>query len=88
MNFSPSDLIALGALILAFASTVCGAFIWYVQGERKKFAAERDFQHIKNNQKSMTESIVYLTDSLEGHLKIIERDILEMKISLGIKIKD
>lgn len=88
MKFNPSDLIALGALALTIITTIAGALIWYSQGERKKYAAERDFVHLKNNQKSISDGIVHLSDLIEQHLKTIERDILEIKISLGIKNKD
>lgn len=82
---NPSDLISFSSLFLACFTAFMGALLWYIQSEKKKYAAERDFQHIRNNQKNISDSIALLTRDLEDKLDCIGRDILEIKISLGIK---
>ena len=84
-DLKPSDLIALFSLFLACFTTLIGAILWYAQSEKKKYASERDFQHIRNNQKNIADSIALLTKDIEDTLEHISRDILEIKISLGIK---
>lgn len=82
--FNISDVIALGSLALAMTTTATGAILWYVQGEKKKYASERDFQHIKRNQEQISIGIDKLTEELEHQLEIMGRDVLEIKIMLGI----
>lgn len=97
-NFNPSDLIALCALLVTLATTSIGAILWYVQSEKKKYASERDFQHIRNNQKSISDGIAIFSKDIEdkldemskdtkNKLDEISRDILEINITLGIKSK-
>lgn len=84
-DLKPSDLIALCSLFLACFTTLIGAILWYAQSEKKKYASERDFQHIRNNQKNISDSIALLTKDIEDKLDEISRDILEIKINLGIR---
>lgn len=84
-DLKPSDLIALCSLFLACFTTLIGAILWYTQSEKKKYASERDFQHIRNNQKNISDSIALLTKDIEDKLDNIARDILEINITLGIK---
>lgn len=86
-DLKPSDLIALCSLFLACFTTLIGAILWYAQSEKKKYASERDFQHIRNNQKNISDSIALLTRDIEDKLDNIGRDILEIRINLGIKDK-
>ncbi len=85
MNFDANSLISLGGLILAFTTTLCGAILWYVQTEKKKYAAERDFNHLRRNTEQLTQSIQYQTKELEGRFEKLQRDILEIKIHLGMQ---
>ena len=85
MNFDANSLISLGGLILAFTTTLCGAILWYVQTEKKKYAAERDFNHLRRNIEQLTQSIQYQTKELEGQFQKLQRDILEIKIHLGMQ---
>lgn len=84
-TFSPSDIIALGSLSLALTTTGIGALLWYVQGEKKKYASERDFQHLRRNQEAISQGIKVIADEAERKLDLIGRDILEIRIMLGIK---
>ncbi|WP_375471008.1 hypothetical protein [uncultured Nostoc sp.] len=86
-TLNPSDLIALCSLFLACFTTLIGAILWYAQSEKKKYASERDFQHIRNNQKSISDGIAMLTKDIEDQMNEIGRDILEIKINLGIQSK-
>jgi len=88
MLFNTSDFIALGSLALAMTTTATGAILWYVQGEKKKYASERDFQHIRRNQEQMSLGIDKLANELEHQLEVMGRDVLEIKIMLGINRND
>ena len=47
--------IVLGAMSLF--TGVFGAIAWYRAGVRKAYAAERDFNHLKNNYRQLAESM-------------------------------
>lgn len=82
-----STLISLSGFLLAATTTLAGAILWYVNTEKKKYAAERDFQHLKRNQEQISQGLGDIVQELERHFdKVdrrfdqIERDILEIKI--------
>ncbi len=85
MSFDANSLISLAGLILAFTTTLCGAILWYVQTEKKKYAAERDFNHLRRNIEQLTENIKYQTNELDEKFEQLQRDILEIKVYLGVK---
>ncbi len=82
--FTVGDLIALGSLILATATTVIGALVWYANSEKKKYAAERDFAHIRRNQEQMQQGLTNLFNEIDRRFDTVERDILEIKSSLKL----
>lgn len=81
---SIDTLISFGSLLLGFGTTLTGVMIWYVNSERKKYAAERDFNHIRRNQEQMQQSLTYLLTELEKRFDTVERDVLEIKTVLGL----
>lgn len=80
--FTPGDLIALGSLILATATTVIGGILWYANAEKKKYAAERDFNHIKNNLKQMSEGITHEFKDLNERFDDIDKELLRIEAYL------
>ncbi|MDJ0797891.1 MAG: hypothetical protein QNJ51_13925 [Calothrix sp. MO_167.B12] len=83
--FDASTLIAFVGLLLALTTTICGAILWYVQTEKKKYAAERDFNHLKRNIEQLTQNVGFQAKALEEQFDQLQRDILEIKFNLGIK---
>lgn len=43
------NFVALGGFLLGLLTSLLGALAWYGSAVRKRYAAERDFQHLKNN---------------------------------------
>ncbi|MFK0730926.1 MAG: hypothetical protein ACIWVG_07105, partial [Gloeotrichia echinulata HAB0833] len=78
-----NTLIAFFSFALALFTTGTGAILWYANTEKKKYAAERDFAHLKRNQESISEGIDHLLTELDRRLDTIERDILEIKSCLS-----
>lgn len=74
--FTAGDLIALGGLTLATITTVVGAILWYANAEEKKYAAERDFAHIRRNQEQMQQGLNTLLNEFDRRFDVVERDIL------------
>jgi hypothetical protein len=83
-TFSPSDFIALGGLMLATITTVLGGVVWFANSEKKRYAAERDFAHIRRNQEQMQQGLNNLLHELDRRFDTVERDILEIKSTLKI----
>lgn len=81
----PELLIALGGFLLGLIPYVVGTIVWYANSEKKKYAAERDFNHLRNNQKDISNGIAHLAEEIEGYFDVLNRDILEIKIRLNIQ---
>lgn len=78
-------LIAAISLMAVLASNAIWLINNYVGGRLKSYAAERDFNHLKNNQLQLSQGIRDSHQDLENLLSNISRDILEIKVSLGLK---
>lgn len=50
-SIKPEIWIAIGGFLLGLGTTVNGAIIWYSNSVKKRYAAERDFEHLKNSYK-------------------------------------
>ncbi|WP_414576936.1 hypothetical protein [Anabaena sp. CCY 9402-a] len=87
-NFTAGDLIALGGLILATITTVMGSILWYANAEKKKYAAERDFAHIRRNQEQMQQGLNDLLRELDHRFDTLDRDVLEIKSTLKLPKRD
>lgn len=71
--------ISLGAFILALGGNIIWAFVMYANSEKKKYAAERDFNHLRNNQKNISDGIAHGFDELEHKIDGVNRELLEIK---------
>ena len=86
MKIIPIDtLIAFSSLLLAFLTTSAGVILWYVNSEKKKYAAERDFNHIRRNQEQMQLSLNHLFEEIDRRFQNVERDVLEIRTILDLK---
>jgi hypothetical protein len=90
--------IALGAFLLALFTNIIGVIAWaliaYAGAEKKKYAAERDFNHLKNNQLQISNGIGVIAkdidnyfDKLDTRLNSHDQDLLEIKTYLNIHYK-
>lgn len=82
------SLISLIALLLAIGGNITWLFVTYGNSEKRKLAAERDFNHLRNNQKSISDGIGHGFDEIEAKLNGIARDLLEVKIWIMRKVKE
>jgi hypothetical protein len=87
-NFTASDFIALGGLMLATITTVLGGVFWFANSEKKRYAAERDFAHIRRNQEQLQQGLNGLLHELDRRFDTVERDILEIKATLKLNKSD
>lgn len=71
--------LAVAGFFLAIGSNLIWLLVTYANGEKKKYAAERDFNHIKNNQLQISEGIGILTKDLDNRLDDIDKTLIEIK---------
>ncbi|PSB18440.1 hypothetical protein C7B65_15205 [Phormidesmis priestleyi ULC007] len=72
-QFDTKTLISLATFLAGAGSAVWGMVRWYGDGEKKRYAAERDFEHLRKSQEQMRQSILLLTreiDELSDDMKI------------------
>ncbi|BAY08621.1 hypothetical protein [Calothrix sp. NIES-2098] len=85
MNIQNS--IPLIALLLAIGGNVIWLFVTYGNSEKRKLSAERDFNHLRNNQQNISDGIAHGFDEIEGKLEVIDRNLLEVKIWIMRHVK-
>lgn len=57
-------LVAVGGLILTLSTQLGALMLWYANSEKKKYAAERDFNHLRRNQEQFVQAFTLLEDNL------------------------
>lgn len=81
-TLSPGDLIALSGLLLATATTVIGAVLWYANTEKRRYALERDFNHIKNNLEQISDGISHEFKDLNDRFDDVDKELLRIEAYL------
>lgn len=84
-HISVDTLISFSSLALGCITTFSGLIFYYVNAEKKRYAAERDFAHLQRNQQQMKESLSFLLTETDKRFDSLEKDIVEIKTSLGLK---
>lgn len=82
---SYSDWISLGGLSIGILSLLAGFFLWYKGSVEKRYAAERDFQHLRRNQEQMADAISSIDKFLDDRLDEQRGELKEIK-SLCISV--
>lgn len=85
MKITISDIIASVALLLSVATNLVGGFIWLRGADRKKFAAEREFAHVKNGILDLNKNLDILFQGLDNDRELIKRDLFKIMVYLGIE---
>lgn len=80
--------IALIALLLTIGSNIAWLFVIYGNSEKRKLTAERDFNHLRNNQKNISDGVAHGFDEIEAKLNGIARDLIEVKIWIMRNVKE
>ncbi|MDZ8056599.1 MAG: hypothetical protein RMX63_34850 [Aulosira sp. ZfuCHP01] len=79
--------ISLIALLLAIGGNVIWLFVTYGNSEKRKLSAERDFNHLRNNQQNISDGIAHGFDEIEDKLAVIDRNLIEVKIWIMRNVK-
>lgn len=83
--------IAFGAFIAGLIPYGLNLVSHYSNSQQKRYAAERDFQHLKRNQEQIVSNIAHIAkdfddrfDEIEKRLNHIDHALLEIKTYLNI----
>lgn len=76
--------IALAAFIAGLIPYGLNLISHYSNSQKKRYAAERDFQHLKRNQEQIVANIAHIADEIDDYFQTLNRDILEIKLRLDI----
>lgn len=71
--------IAIISFLLGLGATFNGVIIWYANSEKKKYAAERDFSHLKNNYQQLTTNQNLILDELDDFKDAVMKELTEIK---------
>ena len=87
----------VASLLLALVCAVSGWVVWWweklktdnkssneraADAAKKEYAAQRDFEHLKNNQKQISDGIAHGFEDMEDMLRIQSRELGEIKAYL------
>ena len=73
----------LGGGIAGITGTLLGLARWYASSEKKKYAAERDFQHLKRAQEQLSEGLKLISEEVE----ILNKAVLRLETLLSGRLK-
>lgn len=85
MNCPPmevNNILAIGSFLLALGSNAVWLIFSYSNSQKKAYAAERDFNHIRNNQQQLSHAILTGFEDIEDKLDCLDRELLEIKAYL------
>lgn len=66
-------------LVLAIGGNLTWALIFFANSVKRKYAAERDFGHLKTNIKTLTDNLDFLFKELDRRLDNQDTNISEIK---------
>ena len=75
----PNDPIVIATFFLALGGNCVWALLFFANSIKRKYAAERDFGHIKNNIKDLIGNLEFLFKELDRRLDSQDRDLSELK---------
>jgi hypothetical protein len=76
---SYSDWISVGGLSIGILSLLGGFFLWYKGSVEKRYAAERDFAHLRRNQEQISNGLAAIDKFLDDRLDEQRGELKEIK---------
>lgn len=80
------DAPAFISLIMGLASFLSGLLLWYKGSIEKRYAAQRDFGHLKRNYESLSEGVNLQAKEMDRRFDQVEADLREIKILLQVQL--
>ena len=67
------------AAIIGILTFIGGVVAWYRSAVQKEYASQRDWEHIKNNQRELVQNLNFLFKELDSRLDRIDNQNVELK---------
>lgn len=74
--------IAVVGFLIGLGTTLVGVLSWYSSSVKKRYAAERDFNHLRNNQAQIQQGINHLCEEMEERFAQVNVQLIELKAYL------
>lgn len=74
-----NSLLAIAAFTFALGSNICWVFALWGTAQKKAYAAERDFNHLKNNQLDISRNLATEFDHLTQKFDQCFKELAEIK---------
>lgn len=75
----PNDPLVLLTFALAVGGNITWSLLFFANSIKRRYAAERDFNHLKNNQQQIADSIAICLKDQDDRFDRVDRDLLEIK---------
>lgn len=75
-------IIAIAGFLIGLGTTLCGVLAWYAGAVKKKYAAEREFNHLRNNQQQIQNGLNDLVQEFDRRFDEADRQLIEIKAHL------
>jgi hypothetical protein len=83
MKFDISTLISVASFLGGVGTTLLGVGRWHSDTQRKKFAAEREFEHLKRDHATLSAAVAHIDDRLEELFDYV----VEMRGAVSVVLK-
>ena len=82
------DVASIAGLAMGLLSFLSGGVLWYKGSVEKRYAAQRDFGHLKNNYKQMSEAIAIQSKEVDARFDSLDDKLREIKMMIQFKVGD
>lgn len=76
MNKQASEILQFVLLCLSIGSVIVAVISWYSASVQKRYASQRDFEHLKRNYQQLSEGLTELTKEVD---KRFDENTLDMR---------
>lgn len=80
------DLISILSITLGLFSFLGGALLWYKGSVEKRYAAQRDFNHLKNNYQQMSEALAAIAKDMDTRFDSTDDQLKEIKLTIQYRL--
>lgn len=67
------------ATIISIVTFAGGVLAWYSGAVQKRYAAQRDFEHLKRNYEQLARNQETILKEIDSKFDVVARDLLELK---------
>lgn len=80
------DLASILSISMGLFSFLAGALLWYKGSVEKRYAAQRDFGHLKNSYNQLSRALETLVKEQDERFDQIDDSVKELKLIIEYKV--